>query len=239
MTFFSLEELNKAVAECARKYNQKRLTGCDYSRIECFLASEKPELSPLPETPFEMKRRTTLKVAPNSFVTFGNDRISYSVPYRLIGQQVDVTFTATQVCIYHGGERVAVHVRSYKKNGYIYVIDHLPPQSQAYRAYSADYFIEKAGRISPEFKKVVEAIFAGPSPEQVYFKTVQGFFKLQRESDPQLFRRACSIAIAQDNLRYKFVKALVGSRCSGFNEDPNVMAPPVSHTNVRGKTAFS
>ena len=33
--FHSLEELNEAVGELADRYNQKRLTGCDYSRREC------------------------------------------------------------------------------------------------------------------------------------------------------------------------------------------------------------
>ena len=61
--FHSLEELNDAVAELVDRYNQKRLTGCDYSRRECFLASEKTMLAPLPKAPFEFKRQASLKVA--------------------------------------------------------------------------------------------------------------------------------------------------------------------------------
>lgn len=237
--FHSLEELNEAIAELVDKYNQKRLTGCDYSRMECFLASEKSLLSPLPVSPFEFKRRATLKVAPNSFVTFGSNRVSYSVPYRLIGQQVDVTFTATQVRVYHGGECVATHVRSYKSNGYVYVEEHLPPQAQAYRRYSAAYFIERAAAISPDFKTIIEALFAGGHPEQVYFRPAQGFFQLQRTSDPVLFKLACSIAVSRGSLRYKFVKTLIANQCKGFAESPDEQAPPSTHSNIRGKAAFA
>lgn len=237
--FTSLEELNDTIAELVEKYNQKRLTGCDYSRVECFLASEKPMLSPLPPTPFEFKRRTDLQVAPNSFVTFGSNRVSYSVPYRLIGQQVHVTFTATQVRIYHSGECVATHQRSYHNCDHIYVDDHLPPKSKEYRAYSSEYFIRRAEKISPEFKTVIETIFAGGKPEQVYYRTVQGFFRLQRESDPVLFRQACAIAISHGNLRYKFMKTLIENKCGGFAENPDLMAPPSSHGNIRGKAAFN
>lgn len=236
--FHSLEELDEAVAELVEKYNQKRLTGCDYSRQECFLASEKPMLAPLPLSPFEFKRRTSLKVAPNSFVTFGSDRISYSVPYRLIGQQVDVTFTATQVRVYHSGECVATHVRSYRRNSFVYMEEHLPPKSREYRAYSAEYFIAKAGRISPDFKTIIETVFAGGQPEQVYFRTVQGFFSLQRKSDPALFRQACAIAVSHGNLRYKFVQALIKTRCEGFRENADELTPPANHPNIRGKAAF-
>lgn len=237
--FFSLEELNAAIAELVDKYNQKRLTGCDYSRVECFLASEKELLSPLPQSPFEFKRRASLKVAPNSFVTFGRDRVSYSVPYRLIGQQVEVTFTATEVCVYHSGERVATHIRSYRPNGVIYKDEHLPEPSRQYRAYSAVYFIERAGRISQEFKAIIEALFAGGQPEQIYFRTAQGFFHLQKTSDPVLFKQACAIAVSRGSLRYKFVKALIDNGCEGFRENPDDQTPPSSHSNIRGKAAFA
>lgn len=237
--FHSLEELNEAVRELVDRYNQKRLTGCDYSRRECFLASEKPMLAPLPQAPFEFKRRATLKVAPNSFITFGTNRNSYSVPYRLIGQQVDVTFTATQVRVYHSGECVATHLRSYRRNDYTYVEEHLPPKSREYRAYSAEYFISRAERISPEFKTIIEAIFAGGQPEQVYFRTAQGFFSLQRDSDPAMFRQACTIAVSHGNLHYRFVKALIKTQCEGFRENADELAPPENHSNIRGKAAFA
>jgi hypothetical protein len=237
--FTSLEELNGAIAELVEKYNQKRLTGCDYSRVECFLASEKSMLTPLPPTPFEFKRRTDLQVAPNSFVTFGSNRVSYSVPYRLIGQQVHVTFTATQVNVYHSGECVATHQRSYRNCYHVYVEEHLPPKSREYRTYSSEYFISRAERIGPEFKTFIETIFAGGKPEQVYFRSVQGFFRLQKESDPVLFKQACAIAVNHGNLRYKFLKTLIDNNCGGFAENPDLLAPPSSHSNIRGKAAFN
>ena len=176
--FHSLEGLNAAIAGLVERYNQKRLTGCDHSRRECFLASEKPMPAPLPVNPFEFKRRATLKVAPDSFITFGSGHNSYSVPYRLIGQQMDVTFTATQVRVYHSGECVATHLHSYRRNDYTYIEGHLPPKSGEYRAYSAEYFTAMAERTSPEFKAVIKAIFAGGEPEQVHFRTVHGFSSL-------------------------------------------------------------
>lgn len=220
------------------RYNQKRLTGCDYSRRECFLASEKTMLAPLPETPFEFKRRASLKVAPNCFITFGPKRNSYSVLYRLIGQQVDGTFTATQVRIYHSGECVATHMRSYRNNDYTYVEEHLPPKSREYRAYSVEYFISKAERISADFRTIMEALFAGDQPEQVYFRTAQGFLSLQRSSDPSLFHQVCAIAVSYGNLRYKFVQALIKSQLEDFRENADELAPPSGHSNIRGKAAF-
>lgn len=196
-------------------------------------------LQPLPASAFEFKRRTSLKVAPNSFVTFGSDRVSYSVPYRLIGHQVDVTFTASQVRIYHAGQCVATYVRSYVKGGYVYVSDHLHPKSREYRAYSAEYFIAKAAKVSPEFKAIIEALFADCQPEQVHFRTAQGFFSLQKTSAPAMFREACSVAVSNGSLRYRFVKALVDNGCQGLRQNPDELVPPSIHSNIRGKSAFA
>lgn len=237
--FYSLEELNQAVAELVALYNQKRLKGCDYSRLECFVSSEKGLLSALPLAPFEFKRRLRLKVAPNSFICFGRRRNSYSIPHRLIGHHVDVTYTATLVRAYHQGECVATHQRSYRHNDYTFIEEHLPPQSQAVRAFSARYFIERASRISPEFETVIKGLFAGLRHEQLGFNTAQGFFKLQRECEPTLFRRACTIAVNLGNIKFKFLSGLVKSRCEGFDENPDKLTPPAMHDNIRGKAAFN
>lgn len=70
-TFHSLEELNKAVRTLVDRYNSRRMQGCDYSRVERFIAAEKPALLPLPRQAFQMKRHAQLKVAPNSFIQLG------------------------------------------------------------------------------------------------------------------------------------------------------------------------
>ena len=69
--FHSLQELNAAVEELLEKYNSRRMQGCDYSRVERFLAVEKPELLPLPGERYQMKRHALLTVAPNCFVQLG------------------------------------------------------------------------------------------------------------------------------------------------------------------------
>lgn len=48
MTFFSLDELNKAAAEKMKAHNQKRMLQHPYTREERFLAVDKPNLLPLP-----------------------------------------------------------------------------------------------------------------------------------------------------------------------------------------------
>ena len=125
--FHSLQELNDAVAGLLEQYNSRRMQGCDYSRVERFLAVEKPEL--LSAQRYQMKRHALLTIAPNSFIQLGRERHHYSVPSRLIANKVEVIFTDTQVRIFHSGTCVATHMRSFKQGGYTWVKEHLPSQS--------------------------------------------------------------------------------------------------------------
>src|SRR3712207_7742863 len=96
-----------------------------------------------------MKRHALLTVAPNCFVQLGRERHHYSVPSRLIGNKVEVIFTDTQVRIYHDGNCIATHMRSFKHGGYTWVKEHLPSQTQAYYEYSPQYFIDKGSKYGP------------------------------------------------------------------------------------------
>lgn len=66
--FHSIEELNKALAQMSLEHNQTRMQRRPYSRQECFVASEKDELQPLPETPFEVIYTAQVKVQMNCHV---------------------------------------------------------------------------------------------------------------------------------------------------------------------------
>jgi transposase len=88
--FFSLEELNRALAEKTLEHNQTRMQRCDYSRRERFLADEKDKLRPLPETEYEKKYYAELKVENNCHIYLAKEKRYYSVPYIYIGEKVQV-----------------------------------------------------------------------------------------------------------------------------------------------------
>ena len=69
--FFSLEELNKALAEKTMEHNQTRMQRTDYSRQQKFLADEKHRLGALAPTDFEVKYYTDLRVGLNNCIYLG------------------------------------------------------------------------------------------------------------------------------------------------------------------------
>lgn len=241
--FHSLEELNKAVRELVDKYNSKRMQGCDYSRVERFIAAEKPALLPLPRQAFRMKRHAQLKVAPNSFIQLGQERHHYSVPCRLIGMQVEVVFTSTLVRIYHDGECVATHPRSLRTGAYTYVKEHLPSQSQAYYDYGPQRFIARGASYGRIVELVMRELFSSTDkPAELYYRSAQGILALARETEPEIFLLACELAVRFGKCNYPFINNMVKSKCAGYlsqqpDQDRQSDAPS-PHGNIRGRQAF-
>jgi len=108
-TFFSLAELNAAIAELLEDLNNRAMRHVGKSRRELFEEIERPALSPLPAQPFEYAEWKRARVHPDYHVEV--DKTFYSVPHRLIGRQVDVRLTHRVVEIFHDHKRVASHVR--------------------------------------------------------------------------------------------------------------------------------
>jgi hypothetical protein len=69
---------------------------------EVFDQIEAGTLTPLPATAFTVAEWSRAKVAPDVHVKCG--KALYSVPWKLIGQHVDIRATATMVQIFHHGE---------------------------------------------------------------------------------------------------------------------------------------
>jgi transposase len=109
--FFSLAELNVAIADHLALVNARRFRGQAISRHDLFEELERAALQPLPITRYEFATWKPARVNIDYHVEF-DDRY-YSVPYELAGQAVEVRATANVVEIMHGGRRVARHARGY------------------------------------------------------------------------------------------------------------------------------
>lgn len=89
--FFSLAELNHAIREKLEQFNRRLFQKKEGSRLDLFLEDEKPLLSPLPATRFELSDWKTATVQFNYHISV--DGMLYSVPYEYIKKKVDVKVT--------------------------------------------------------------------------------------------------------------------------------------------------
>ena len=238
--FYSIEELNAAIAQKMKEHNQKRMQQRPQTREELFLAIEKPNLNPLPEKYYEPKFYTNLTVDDNCCVYLGRDMHYYSVPYKYIGFRMQVVFTATVVKIYTpDGMLVREWDRDRTPGAYSTKQEDMASNSLAYRQRSPAYYISRSRDANENLGIVVETMFGNLSkdtPPEVLYHRCDALLRLHRTTEPRLFNLACEHAIRLDRCSYKFIDRAIKSKCLGILEasrEDDIIAPP-EHENIRG-----
>ena len=231
-TFFSLGELNAAIAALLARLNTrpfKKLEGCRQAR---FLALDQPALRPLPAQRYEFGEWRLAKVHPDYHIEV--KRAYYSVPYRLIGQRVDVRLTANAVEIFQAGKLVAAHARTSERGRRSTRDAHRPEQHVAVIEQSLARVLERAIAIGPATVEVLRRQAARRTHPEETLRSAQGILRLGHDFTPAVLERACERALALQSYSYRTVRTLI--------ETPAAPAQPraldLVHDNVRGPEYF-
>lgn len=128
--FYSLDEINDAVAAQLDEANGRAMAKDGISRRERFEQVERPALRPLPPEPYVYAEWLVVPTVPKDYhvPVVGH---FYSVPHTLIGQRVEVRLTGDTVEVRHRQKTVAHHPRSVGVGGHTTVAAHQP---EAHRA---------------------------------------------------------------------------------------------------------
>jgi len=97
--FLSLAELNRAIAELVADLNRRPMRRLGVSRRDLFLELDYPALKPLPAEPDEYAQWRVRRVGLDDHVDI--DGHYYSVPHRLIRQQLDARITARTIELFY------------------------------------------------------------------------------------------------------------------------------------------
>jgi transposase len=234
-TFFSLVELNKAIAEKLSDLNKRKFKKLDTTREKRYQLIDKPALKPLPAHGYQYAEWKKARVNIDYHVEV--DRCFYSVPYQLVRQQVDVRLTSTTVEILFNNRRVAAHKRSYVPGGFTTLTEHMPKSHQRYLQWSPSRIIKWAGKTGPHTEKLVTRILENrPHPEQG-FRSALGIVRLGKHYTPERVEKASIRALAIGACSYKSVKSILKNGLDQqplLFEHPEETQPPV-HPNIRGR----
>jgi transposase len=237
--FFSLAELNAAMAEQVALVNDRPFRGQTISRRQLFEELERGALQPLPATPYEFaswKPATTVNI--DYHVEF--DTRFYSVPHRLVHEHVDVRATATTVEIFHRGRRVTSHVREYGRRRFITKPEHMPASHRAHLEWTPSKLIAWGRSVGPPVGELVERILnTRPHPEHGY-RACMGLKRLFKRYGSERLTAACQRALATGGISYTSVDAILKN---GLDRSPLLVeAPPkiiaIDHANLRGSAYY-
>lgn len=231
-TFFSLGELNAAIAELLEGLNTrpfKKIEGCRRSRFESL---EQAALRPLPAQRYEFGEWRRAKVHPDYHVEV--KRAYYSVPYGLIGQRVDVRLTAGTVEIFHRSQLVAAHLRTQTRGRRSTRDEHRPPQHTAVIEQSLSRVFERAERVGPATLEVLKRQAKRRMHPEETLRSAQGILRLARDFTPARLEAACERALALRSYSYRAVRTLIETPVPS----PAHPALDLAHDNVRGPEYF-
>lgn len=237
--FFSLHDLNLRIMEKVICHNQTRMQQKDYCREEKFLSEEKHLLTALPEESYEIKYYREYQVGTNNHIYLTQDKHYYSIPYQWIGQKAKVIYTRSIVRIFVKGERVAVHQRDYAPGRYTTVMEHLCSYHQHYLSRSPEYYRQKAKEKSEELLAIVDLLFRSGRPPEQNYRSCDGLFSLHKKTEPDIFKKACQIAIDCGHCSYRYVLNTIENLIKNPGIEPVEIRKPLPvHSNIRGKEYY-
>jgi transposase len=237
-SFFSLTELNKAIAQRLEELNNRTFQKLNTTRRRLYETIDKPALKPLPERRYQYAEWKKARVNIDYHIEV--DRHYYSVPYQLVKGQVDVRLTAATVEVLFKNRRVASHQRSYREGGFTTLREHMPKSHRRYLEWTPSRIIRWAGQNGPKTEKLVTQIMRSrPHPEQG-FRSCLGIMRLAQRYSAERVENACARALALNGLSYKSVESILKN---GLDQQPAVLdqtedPAPLAHDNIRGNEYY-
>jgi transposase len=232
-TFFSLLELNTAIAALLVLLNQRPFKKLPGSRQSVFEALDRPALRPLPAQPYEYAEWKLVRVNIDYHVEV--DGHYYSVPYALVKQQLEVRLSAQVVEIFHKGTRVASHQRSPLKGRHSTVAVHMPKAHQYYAEWTPQRLILWAAKTGEATAQVVETILTSRPHPQQGFRACLGIMRLGKRYGEGRLEAACQRAIRIGACSYKSIESILKH---ALDQQPlpglPTAAPVITHGNIRG-----
>jgi transposase len=230
-TFLSLEDLNEEIARLVDELNSLIMRGPEASRDQLFEEIDRPAARPLPQMPYEFASWKKAKVAPNHHVSFEGHH--YSVPYTLVGRNVEIRCSSQTIQILEGTKIVATHPRSYQRYGYSTVRAHRPKGHREYEEWSPDRLLRWAGKCGEPVRKLVQAILEAKLYPQHGYESAFGLIGLGRKHGLKRLNAACARAFGAGALTYKSVKTILEKGLDQLELDLDERPMP-AHENVRG-----
>ena len=231
--FFSLAEANRAIRELVQQINDRPFKKIPGSRRSLFEELDRPAMGALPEHRYQFAAwRFGKKVSIDYHVDV--DRHYYSVPFRLVGQRVDVRVSALTVEVFFRHRRVASHLRSWKRGGHTTDPAHMPESHRRHAQWTPGRIIAWANKTGPATGELARSILESrPHPEQGY-RSCLGVIRLGDRYGAERLEAACRRAVAVRAFSYKSVESILKHGLDAQPVTPHPVRTHPRHTNLRG-----
>ena len=231
--FATLAEVDEALGSLLEDLNTRPFKRLPGTRASQYAALDRPVLSLLPATRYELARYHVAKVAIDYHVAI--EQHLYSVPHALVGQRVEIRATARTVEVLHAGKRVAAHARSYVRHGYTTEPAHLPAAHRAHLEWSPERLIGWGAKTGVATASVVRRILEQNRHPEHGYRACLGLLGLAKRYGNGRLEAASERTLALGAFKYRHVRDMLlnnRDRIHLDTADEGWTSP--AHPNLRG-----
>lgn len=236
-TFFSLEDLNRAIGESTNVFNDVLFSHGAFSRRQQYIEVEKDYLKALPNYQFHMREYCRGKVQKTAHVYLSVDKNYYSVPHRYQGMHVEVQYNQDIVEIFYNHQRIASHKRCLKRGSYTTQENHMPSGHRFFTEWNPDYFERRAELVGPNTQAYIMRLLNQYDYPEHGYKQCQGILAFERQYSKERIEKACSKALAYHKSHYRTIERILGKGLDLW-EDTLQEVLFSDHSNLRGKENY-
>ena len=234
-TFFSLHELNQAIAGLLEDLNGRPFQKLPGNRKETFETLDRPALKPLPTESYDYADWKQAKVAIDYHIEVAKHY--YSVPHALVGHRLDVRIGTTMIEAFYKGKRVTAHPRA-TRDGFTTLPEHMPKSHQKHHQWSPGRFLNWAKEIGPATLTVVKhQLNDRPHSEHGYRACLGLLNQAKRYTTPRL-EAACERALKISSPTYRSIASILEKGLDQQREESPTQDVLPLHGNVRGANYY-
>lgn len=234
--FFTLQQLQHAIASQLLQLNNKPYKNTVYSRLYFYEQYECSTLKLLPVEPFNPKKVILVTVQRNYHVQLTEDHLYYSVPYSYVGKKVKVLYDNHVIEVYYDYSRIALHIRKHPSKAYTTLADHMPPNHlhmHQIKGWTKEGLLTQATAIGKYTHHAAEHMLDNSIYMEQNYKACFGMLMLEKKYNKQRLEAACQRAASGTKINYTLIKNILQK---GLDKQPLLFDnhPLPQHDNIRG-----
>ena len=239
--FFSIDELNEAVASLLDRYNNKIVKHLQKSRTELFEEIDAPYLNPLPMNNYVYKQFKIAKVNQDYHIAI--EKCNYSVPFKYIKEEVEVRYSTQSVYIYHKHKLIATHPRLRRIGDTSTLHEHMPNTHQYINEKMNPERLRSWAKNIGEYSSVfVEDAFAEVEHNPQAYRKISAVLSLAKLYGNTELELALMYATQMRTITTKSIKSILDKKLYLTKSANNIPRERKSlfnnHTNIRGADEY-
>jgi hypothetical protein len=210
--FKNHEDLYKQLDDWVRHYCHERIHGTTKEKPkDLFDNQEKSSLASLPQISFYMGFRGQRKVHKDCHIIL--DHNFYSVPFKYVGENVEVECNSKDVKIFYENKQIALHAKRKGKGEFSTQTSHYPEYK--YYTPTSPLYLSKYREKMRSLGEATEILFSKIVKEhpQDWYRIVKGILNLRKQYSDDVIDLTSKRALAFGITHYRKIKGICDSGC--------------------------